>query len=201
MSKLPLLHLVLSKLLRSGDQFRQVFCKKTWSQWQWKFKKRDSPVLQRSTKKLESGHRCCINKEHNAAMTDSSFADFVSRTYNPSSATSNAGFTCKLLSLPAAPAQGIASWEWYTSILTCSLCVCWGLLRLSRHLTFHEGEHPTLSKTQTRFWKFKKNPLIKNNGHWSTTPPRKRSHLKLCSIADSHWWLKLASAEQCWQRN
>lgn len=124
MSKLPLLHLVLSKLLRSGDQFRQVFCKKTWSQWQWKFKKRDSPVLQRSTKKLESGHRCCINKEHNAAMTDSSFANFVSRTYNPSSATSNAGFTCKLLSLPAAAAQGIASWEWYTSILTCSLCVC-----------------------------------------------------------------------------
>lgn len=60
----------------------------------------------------------------------------------------------------------------------------------------------------------KRNPLFKNNGHWSTalcpgkfciritiTPPRKMSLLKLCQIADSHWWLKLAMAEQCWQRN
>lgn len=88
--------------------------------------KRNSPVLQRSMKSLESGHRCCINKEHNAAMTDSrcshSFANFVSRTYNPS-ATSNAGFTCKLLSLPAAPIQGVFSWDGTPAFLH-PLCAC-----------------------------------------------------------------------------
>lgn len=89
--------------------------------------KRNSPVLQKSMKSLESGHRCCINKEHNAAMTDShcshSFANLVLRTYKPSSATSNAGFTCKLTSLPAAPTQGTASWDGTPAFLH-ALCEC-----------------------------------------------------------------------------
>lgn len=85
--------------------------------------KRNSAVLQRSMKSLGSGHRCCIKKEHNAAMTDGSFANFVSRTYNPSSAISNAGFTCKLLVLPAAPTQGTVFWEG-TAALYYALCVC-----------------------------------------------------------------------------
>lgn len=89
--------------------------------------KRNSPVLQTPMKSLESGHRCCNNKEHHAAMTDShcshSFANFVSRTHNPSSATSNAGFTCKLMSLPAVPAQGVASWDGTPAFLH-PLCAC-----------------------------------------------------------------------------
>lgn len=85
--------------------------------------KKTSPVLQRSMKSLGSGHRCCINKEHNAAMTDGSFANFVSRTYNPSSATSNAGFTCKILSLPAAATQDTVSWDGTAAFLHAT-CVC-----------------------------------------------------------------------------
>lgn len=169
-------------------------------------------------KSLGSGHRCCINKEHNAAMTDSSFANFVSRTYNPSSATSNAGFTCKLLRVPAAPTQGTVSWDG-TAVFLHAPCVCvedfsgWTDTWISMKVNIqHFPKHKLLK------WSWncsvKRNPLFKNNGHWSTalcpgkfciritiTPPRKMSLLKLCQIADSHWWLKLAMAEQCWQRN
>lgn len=180
--------------------------------------KRNSPVLQRSMKSLESGYRCCINKEHNGAMADSSFANFVSRTCNSSSATSYAGFTCKLFGLPATPTQGTDSWDGTPAFLH-ALCAYvedfsgWTDTWFSMKVNI---QYFVKHKLLTWFWNcsVKRNSLIKNNGHWSTAlppgkfcirittiTPRKMSHLKLCPLADSHWRLKLASAEQCWQRN
>lgn len=180
--------------------------------------KRNSSALQRSMKSLESGHRCCINKEHNASVAGSSFVIFVSRTYNPSSATSYAGFTCKLFSLPANPTEGIDFWDGIPAYLP-ALCAYvegfsgWTDTWFSMKVNI---QHFVKHKLLKWLWNcsVKRNPLVKNNGHWSTalppgkfcirittTTPRKMRHLKLCPLADSHWWLKLASAEQCWQRN
>lgn len=62
-------------------------------------------------------------KNINAGMTDSSLENFVSRTFNPSSAISYTGFACKFFSWPASCNQGTVSWDGNISILRCFLCM------------------------------------------------------------------------------